>query len=325
VKYTIILLFVLTISLIVGNNEVFATVETFTIPIDKSSDDAQELDRRGGTVRLALTSHVIGGSHSSGYIFNDVQINSTQIITNAYIQFTSANVINLVGGAFFTIHGENNPNASTFTTENKNISDRPLVNESVIWNLPQWNPLQRGTAQQTPDLSDIIQEIIDKPTWQSGNSLAIIFDAGEYKDSRPNGFKVGYVITFDGDNDDQITSKPALVIEVFTPDQNTEPPYPNDLEFTFNEQTKDMTIKWDFGDRPQCGVTADVFINDEFYFYDGLGFPIELKQNGTGSFVKIGCKGEVTQNFSHYLSNDEILNFDMFMLFGTLVCSKRFS
>jgi hypothetical protein len=33
---------------------------------------------------------------------------------------------------------------------------------------------EAGPDQQTPDLSPVIQEIVDRPGWSSGNALAII-------------------------------------------------------------------------------------------------------------------------------------------------------
>jgi type IV pilus assembly protein PilY1 len=41
----------------------------------------------------------------------------------------------------------------------------------VDWNnLPAWT---MGTAYQTPDFSAVIQEVIDRPGWQSGNAIVI--------------------------------------------------------------------------------------------------------------------------------------------------------
>jgi hypothetical protein len=33
---------------------------------------------------------------------------------------------------------------------------------------------EAGPAQQTPDLAGVVQEIVDRPGWANGNSLAVI-------------------------------------------------------------------------------------------------------------------------------------------------------
>jgi type IV pilus assembly protein PilY1 len=41
----------------------------------------------------------------------------------------------------------------------------------VTWNnLPAWT---KDNAYQTPDLKTIVQEIVDRPGWQSGNRMVI--------------------------------------------------------------------------------------------------------------------------------------------------------
>ena len=48
-----------------------------------------------------------------------------------------------------------------------------------------------GPAQQSPDISLIIQEIVDRPGWTSGNALVLIFEPNSGDNSRP-------AWTFDG-------------------------------------------------------------------------------------------------------------------------------
>jgi hypothetical protein len=44
----------------------------------------------------------------------------------------------------------------------------------VTWdNIPHWGI---GDVLESPDLSEIVQEIVDRPGWQSGNALALFWD-----------------------------------------------------------------------------------------------------------------------------------------------------
>jgi cysteine-rich repeat protein len=46
----------------------------------------------------------------------------------------------------------------------------------VAWDPPPWNSVGlEDAAQRTPDLSTIVQEIVDRPGWASGNAVAFIF------------------------------------------------------------------------------------------------------------------------------------------------------
>jgi len=64
----------------------------------------------------------------------------------------------------------------TFTTSANNITSRPttvaLVNN---WEPAPWTVVgQSGPAQQTPNLAAVIQEIVNRSGWTSGNSLVLI-------------------------------------------------------------------------------------------------------------------------------------------------------
>ncbi|MDH4309996.1 MAG: PKD domain-containing protein, partial [Acidimicrobiia bacterium] len=55
------------------------------------------------------------------------------------------------------------------------ISTRPRTAASVSWIPPVWTtPGEAGVDQQTPDISVVIQDVINRPGWTSGNALSII-------------------------------------------------------------------------------------------------------------------------------------------------------
>ena len=108
-----------------------------------------------------------------GMRFANLSIPQGATITNAYIQFTvdetGSSTTNL------TIKGQATDNASTFTSSRYNISNRPLTTAAVAWNPPAWTTVgQAGMNQQTPELKDIVQEIVNRPGWSPNNGMAII-------------------------------------------------------------------------------------------------------------------------------------------------------
>jgi hypothetical protein len=152
-----------------------STPTTFEVRVFSSSDDAEE--RVGGGV--ALTSSDLefvfdsGGDQIVGMRFNGINIPPGAIITNAYIQF-QVEGINTVATSL-TIQGEDADNAATFISSSRNISSRPRTAAAFSWSPPPWNTIgEAGLDQRTPDISSVIQEIINRPGWVQNNSLAII-------------------------------------------------------------------------------------------------------------------------------------------------------
>ncbi|HPR84951.1 MAG TPA: T9SS type A sorting domain-containing protein, partial [Prolixibacteraceae bacterium] len=113
------------------------------------------------------------GSQVIGLRFNGITIPQGATISKAYIQFTVDEKTN--AGCTLTIKGEASNDAGTFTTDSKNISTRSTTVANASWVPAGWPTVgQSGTAQQTPDLKAIVQEIVGRTGWSSGNSLAFV-------------------------------------------------------------------------------------------------------------------------------------------------------
>ncbi len=142
--------------------------------IAAGSDDAEE--RASGTVNLTSISLELVTDTSVqtvGMRFTGVNIPPGAVIQNAWIQFTvqaaSSDATSL------TLQAEASDNPATFTTASNNISTRPRTTASVSWTPVSWNTVdEAGTDQRTPNLASVIQEIVDRPGWASGNALAIL-------------------------------------------------------------------------------------------------------------------------------------------------------
>ena len=152
---------------------------TFEARIAFSSDDAEQ--RANGSVQLTRSGlHFMLDNYDNtvpraiGMRWTNVQIPSGATITAAYIRFTVATTGSKPTDV--TFHGQAADNAPTFTTAIYNITSRPKTNSSVNWlNIPSWTILgESGPAEQTPDLSTIIQEIVNRPGWALGNSIVLI-------------------------------------------------------------------------------------------------------------------------------------------------------
>lgn len=144
------------------------------VRINDGVDDAEQ--SATGAVNLTSTDLELvtdRNNQTVGLRFNGINIQRGVTITNAYIQFKvdeiSTDATNL------TIHGEASNNAAFFTTATNNISSRAKTTASVAWNPASWNTVgAAGVDQRTSNIASVIQEIINRPGWESGNSIATI-------------------------------------------------------------------------------------------------------------------------------------------------------
>ncbi|UJS17547.1 MAG: hypothetical protein L3J17_00415 [Candidatus Jettenia sp.] len=158
--------------IVVVNNGVILVRE---IRVAASTDDAEE--RPSGSMLLSSTDlDLVFDKYNQmiGIRFNGINIPENATITNAYIQFKADEITS--EATSLTIQGEDVDNAVTFAAVSRNISLRPRTTAAVPWSPVPWTTVgEVGPNQQTPDISSIIQEIMDRPGWSSGNSVVVIF------------------------------------------------------------------------------------------------------------------------------------------------------
>lgn len=149
--------------------------QTFSVQVSIGDDDAEE-PSGGGTVDVSSTDLELindSGDQIVGMRFQGITIPQGANITNAYVEFetdeTSTGLTNL------DFYGEDIDDAPTFSTTSGNITGRTKTTASVAWdNVPEWNTTSE--KHQSPDISTIIQEIVDRGGWSSGNDLVILVE-----------------------------------------------------------------------------------------------------------------------------------------------------
>lgn len=111
-----------------------------------------------------------------GIRFQNVTIPKGALIQKAYIQFTVDATSKNADPCVVTIKTENNDNPVVYNPAVKfDITSRPKSSDSVVWTVggTSWNTIGSATAdQRTADLKKLVQGIVDRSGWTSGNSMA---------------------------------------------------------------------------------------------------------------------------------------------------------
>lgn len=111
-----------------------------------------------------------------GLRFQNVTIPKGSTIDSAYLILTSHEEKLATDVAKITIVGEATDDAATFDSVNFNdnylLTDRPETAAKILWTVDEpwtiWQPYK------SIDIAPIIQELVNRAGWQSGNSIALI-------------------------------------------------------------------------------------------------------------------------------------------------------
>jgi type IV pilus assembly protein PilY1 len=141
--------------------------------IAQATDDAYEIASTVNTSSTALKLSQSTNAVTLGLRYQDLNIPRGAVITNAYIRFSSDGFNS--GATNLTFSAELIGDSITFSNTNNDISDRIKTTNSVLWNTDNDWPVS-GNTLVSPDLSSVVQEIVDQSTWCGGNSLNIIVD-----------------------------------------------------------------------------------------------------------------------------------------------------
>jgi len=165
-----------------------------TMTVQNATDDAEENRSSGAvttnTTTLHLHRNVSGGYETMvGIRFRDVYIPQGATITSAKIVFRAAESDS--GTVNLRITADASDDASTYAALTNNISSRTQTTAAYDWNAASaWapdlsDPYRADTHHyETPDIKNVVQEVVSRAGWCRGNSMAFTFarlgtDTGE--------------------------------------------------------------------------------------------------------------------------------------------------
>lgn len=147
-----------------GNNDAEECIDDTTMYLTSSDLEMPDEETGGACDPTGDDEQLIG----MRFITMDIPSGST--ITAANITFQADESDSSTVNLYF--YGQDTDDADIFTTTNGDISNRELTSNFVGWEgIEAW---VTNTDYTTPDLSSVIQEIIDRPGWNTGQDIVII-------------------------------------------------------------------------------------------------------------------------------------------------------
>ena len=150
------------------------STSTLEVRISHNNDDAEERENNQGmyltSTDLELVYNGGRGRQHVGMRFLNINIPQGTVIKNTYIRFTVDETTS--SDVTVTFYGEDIDDAVTFSNTTANISSRTKTSASVNWSPDPWTSV--GATHDSPDLTSITQEIVNRSGWDSGNDMVFI-------------------------------------------------------------------------------------------------------------------------------------------------------
>ena len=148
---------------------------TFERLVAVGNDDVEESDAGRVNFTSSDLELVVSGSSTQtvGLRFTGVNVPRGVTITDAWVQFRADEV--KTGPVNLTIRGHAVDDSPSFSSTNGDVSGRPGTLAAVGWVPVLWDVVgEADLDQQTPNLASIVQELVLRPGWSSGNAIALI-------------------------------------------------------------------------------------------------------------------------------------------------------
>jgi hypothetical protein len=152
---------------------------TFDFQVGASSDDCS-VDVTG--IYLTDTALWLGKygtmAENNGVRFTSVTLPQGATINAAYLSFYAFGALSGTT-CKVTIKGHNTDNAPTFSTK-ADFDGRARTSAGVSWTIPGWSD---ATWYDSPSITSVVQEIVNRAGWASGNAMAFFVDDDGSSDS----------------------------------------------------------------------------------------------------------------------------------------------
>lgn len=152
-----------------------STSYTINMPIVHEEDDREELLSNGA--KNDGTWMNMDSTQLTGLRYLNMNIPRGAIIQSAYLEMTAP--LTETSDTVILIKGQYADNPSRFTGSNYDLSNRlssQPTNASINWSIPSTQPWNTGTKYNSADITPIVQELVNHPSWDPNDAMVFIFD-----------------------------------------------------------------------------------------------------------------------------------------------------
>ncbi len=148
----------------------------FVGAVASGADDAEELAIDGSIDIMSSDLDLIEDNpeiySAIGIRITNITIPQGAVVTNAYLEFVADEA--QTGATSLAISAEATGNAATIPTTAYALTSKTKTTATASWsNLPAWTV---GNTYQSADISSVVQEIINRGDWASGNAMTFIIE-----------------------------------------------------------------------------------------------------------------------------------------------------
>ncbi|MEM8732668.1 MAG: hypothetical protein AAGG44_00495 [Planctomycetota bacterium] len=158
--------------------------------VTSSEDDAEERITHEVNLDsddLDFGQSSVGGFETAvaiGLRFQGINVTQGSKIKRAYLQFTKDDSPTEAEPTKLTIWAELAPNAAPFKVDRNNITSRSTTRKSIVWEPQPWTQEERRSAsQRSPDLSQLVQEVVDQKGWKPGSAVVFVITGTGERDA----------------------------------------------------------------------------------------------------------------------------------------------
>ncbi len=140
--------------------------------INGNNNDAEQKGTSGNDKKANTEGNVLNLDDENKYVgvrFKGIDIPNSATITSAYLELTADS--DGSDPLTVTIKSQQTDDASRFRHDNNDnvTSDRTWSSSPVNWAISNWN---EDSVYQSPDVASLVQEVVNRSGWASGNDMA---------------------------------------------------------------------------------------------------------------------------------------------------------
>ncbi len=263
---------------------VITTPGSFSGEVASGADDVEELST--GVIEVTSTDLDLMEDSPSIYTAVGIRIRNISVpqgatITGAYLEFVADEAQSVATS--LTIKAEATGNAAAIPTTAYALTNKNKTNASVAWaNIPAWTI---GNTYQSADISTIIQELVNRGDWSSGNAMTFIIEgsgtrtAESFEGTARTKLFIDYETTSSG-NPASTSICEIAVVTINVAPVNDAPTATNGTATTNEDNPFNGSVMTDVTE-----VDGDVLIMNTTPISDVSNGTLTLNSNGTYSYV----------------------------------------